>query len=62
MNRGKIIVIEGSSNVGKTTTCENMKNYTNCVVIDECMIYEKNLLDHFKIMNKKYSINYSFLK
>lgn len=41
MNRGKIIVVESPSNVGKTTTCQNMKNYTNCVVIDECMIYKK---------------------
>lgn len=40
--RGKIIVVEGPSNSGKTTTCQNMKNYENCVVIDECMIYEKN--------------------
>lgn len=29
-------------NRGKTTTCQNMKNYTNCIVIDECMIYDKN--------------------
>lgn len=42
MNRGKIIVVEGPSNSGKTTTCQNMKNYTNCIVIDECMVYEKN--------------------
>lgn len=42
MNRGKIIVVEGPSNSGKTTTCQNMKNYSNCVVIDECMVYEKN--------------------
>ena len=42
MNRGKIIVVEGPSNSGKTTTCQNMKNYADCIVIDECMIYEKN--------------------
>lgn len=42
MERGKIIVVEGPSNSGKTTTCQNMKKYENCVVIDECMIYEKN--------------------
>ena len=42
MNRGKIIVVEGPSNSGKTTTCQNMKNYNNCIVIDECMVYEKN--------------------
>lgn len=42
MNRGKIIAVEGPSNSGKTTTCQNMKNYVNCIVIDECMIYEKN--------------------
>lgn len=42
MKRGKIIVVEGPSNSGKTTTCQNMKAYENCVVIDECMIYEKN--------------------
>lgn len=42
MNRGKIIVVEEPSNSGKTTTCQNMKNYSNCVVIDECMVYEKN--------------------
>ena len=42
MNRGKIIVVEGPSNSGKTTTCQNMKNYFNCIVIDECMVYEKN--------------------
>ena len=41
MSRGKIIVVEGPSNSGKTTTCQNMKNYANCVVIDECMVYEK---------------------
>ena len=27
MSRGKIIVVEGPSNSGKTTTCQNMKNY-----------------------------------
>lgn len=42
MKRGKIIVVEGPSNSGKTTTCQNMKKYSNCVVIDECMVYEKN--------------------
>ena len=42
MSRGKIIVVEGPSNSGKTTTCQNMKNYFNCIVIDECMVYEKN--------------------
>ena len=42
MNRGKIIVVEGPSNSGKTTTCQEMKKYANCVVIDECMIYEPN--------------------
>lgn len=42
MDRGKIIVVEGPSNSGKTTTCLNMRNYTNCVVIDECNIYERN--------------------
>lgn len=42
MNRGKIIVVEGPSNSGKTTTCQNMKNYANCIIIDECMVYEKN--------------------
>jgi len=42
MNRGKIIVVEGPSNSGKTTTCQNMKNYIDCIVIDECMVYEKN--------------------
>ena len=36
------IVVEGPSNSGKTTTCQNMKNYADCIVIDECMIYEKN--------------------
>ena len=41
MKRGKIIVVEGPSNSGKTTTCQNMKKYSNCVVIDECMVYEK---------------------
>lgn len=40
MNRGKIIVVEGPSNSGKTTTCQGMKKYANCVVIDECMVYE----------------------
>ena len=29
MNRGKIIVVEGPSNSGKTTTCQNIKNYDN---------------------------------
>lgn len=62
MNRGKIIVVEGPSNSGKTTTCQNMKNYADCIVIDECMIYEKILLDHLKIMNKKYKINCSSSK
>ena len=42
MERGKIIVVEGPSNSGKTTTCKNMKKYSNCEVIEECMIYEKN--------------------
>lgn len=42
MKRGKIIVVEGPSNSGKTTTCQNMKNYDNCIVIDECMVYEEN--------------------
>lgn len=42
MNRGKIIVVKGPSNSGKTTTCQNMKRYDNCIVIDECMIYERN--------------------
>ena len=42
MNRGKIIVIEGASNSGKTTTCQEIKKYDNCVVIDECMVYEPN--------------------
>ena len=42
MERGKIIVVEGPSNSGKTTTCQNMKKYCNCEVIEECMIYEKN--------------------
>jgi thymidylate kinase len=43
MNRGKIIVIEGPSNSGKTTTCQKMRKYCNCFVIDECMEYEKNV-------------------
>lgn len=42
MNKGKIIVVEGPSNSGKTTTCQNMKNYNNCMIIDECMVYERN--------------------
>lgn len=42
MERGKIIVVEGPSNAGKTTTCQYMKNYENCVVIDECNVYEPN--------------------
>lgn len=42
MNRGKIIVVEGPSNSGKTTTCQNMKSYNNCIIIDECIVYEKN--------------------
>ena len=42
MNRGKIIVVEGPSNSGKTTTCQNIKNYDNCIIIDECMVYERN--------------------
>lgn len=42
MKRGKIIVVEGPSNSGKTTTCQNLKKYDNCVIIDECMVYEKN--------------------
>ena len=41
MERGKIIVVEGPSNSGKTTTCQYMKEYLDCVVIDECMVYEK---------------------
>ena len=31
MNRGKIIVVEGPSNSGKTTTCQNMKNYAKVI-------------------------------
>lgn len=27
MNRGKIIAVEGPSNSGKTSTCQNMKNW-----------------------------------
>lgn len=42
MKRGKIIVIEGASNSGKTTACQNMKKYENCEIIDECMVYEPN--------------------
>ena len=42
MERGKIIVVEGPSNAGKTTTCQYMKKYENCVVIDECNVYEPN--------------------
>lgn len=41
MDRGKIIVVEGPSNSGKTTTCRNMKDYSNCVVIDECNDLDK---------------------
>ena len=42
MEIGKIIVIEGPSNTGKTTTCQNMKKYKDCEIIEECMIYDKN--------------------
>jgi thymidylate kinase len=42
MERGKIIVVEGPSNSGKTTTCQNIKKHGYCIVIDECMLYERN--------------------
>lgn len=35
MKRGKVIALEGVSNTGKTTTCEILKKYDDCIIIPE---------------------------
>ena len=44
MSRGKIIVVEGPSNSGKTTTCQNMKNYFKLLdllfSVSDCVAFE----------------------
>lgn len=35
MKKGKVISLEGVSNTGKTTTCEILKGYADCIIIPE---------------------------
>lgn len=35
MKRRKVIALEGVSNTGKTTTCEILKKYDDCIIIPE---------------------------
>ncbi len=41
MKKGMVVVIEGVSNTGKTTTCEILRN-NNWVVIPECAEFMEN--------------------
>ena len=35
MKKGKIIALEGVSNTGKTSTCNILRKYENCIIIPE---------------------------